>query len=76
MKMKDMGIVTGGAAEAQPLIVGKDTVYVHTDIEPYAPDDGEPAELYRYHEIQYGKDEYIQLLVEKLEAIALSDGGA
>ena len=57
--MKDMGIVTGSSAQAQELVVGKDTVYVHTDIVEL--EDG----LYQYHEIQYDKDEYIKLMSEK-----------
>ena len=57
--MKDMGIVYGDQEAASPLIVGKTTVYVHTDIEEL--ENGG----YQYHEIQYGKDEYIQLMAEQ-----------
>jgi len=64
--MKDIGIVQGSAAQAVPLVVGKDTVYVHTDIELLPPDDEhDDTERYQYHEIQYGKDEYIRLMDEK-----------
>ena len=64
--MKDMGIVQGSAAQAVPLVVGKDTVYVHTNIELLPPDDEhDNAERYQYHEIQYDKDEYIRLMSEK-----------
>lgn len=64
--MKDMGIIYGSAKQAVPLIVGKDTVYVHTDIEQVLEDlEGSPVEnLYRFHEIQYEKDEYIKILSE------------
>lgn len=61
--MKDMGIVEGSAAQAQELIVGKTTVYVHTDIVEVG--DG----LYQYHEIQYDKDEYIKLMSEKNKSL-------
>jgi hypothetical protein len=62
--MKYFGIVTGGALQAVPLVVGKDTVYVHTDI-TRLPDDEECAGLWQYHEVQYSKDEYIKLMAEK-----------
>ena len=63
--MKDMGIVQGSGAQAVPLIVGVDTVYVHTDIEKIEGTDidGNPIEnSYKYHEIQYSHREYIELL--------------
>lgn len=51
--MQDMGIVHGSSTQAVPLIVNKDTVYVHTDITLI--EEG----LYEYRELQYDKDEYI-----------------
>ena len=59
--MKDMGIIQGSAAQAVPLIIGKDTVYVHTDITPVEGEEG----LFQYHEVQYDKDEYIKLMAEQ-----------
>ena len=59
--MKDMGIVRGSATQAKPLIIGKDTVYVHTNIKPVEDEEG----LFEYHEIQYEKDEYIKLMAEQ-----------
>ena len=61
--MKDMGIVRGSPEMAVPLIIGKDTVYVHTDIEQVP--DAEGDMVWQYHEIQYDKDEYIRLMDEK-----------
>ena len=61
--MKDMGIVQGSPEMAIPLLVGKDTVYVHTDIQEVP--DAEGNMVWQYHEIQYDKDEYIRLLSEK-----------
>lgn len=58
--MKDMGIVQGSPEMAVPLIVGKDTVYVHTDI--HQVPDAEGNMVWQYHEIQYEKDEYIKLM--------------
>ena len=59
--MKDIGIVRGSAAQAEPLIIGKDTVYVHSNIKPVEDEEG----LFEYHEIQYEKDEYIKLMTEQ-----------
>lgn len=61
--MKDMGIVQGSPEMAIPLLVGKDTVYVHTDIQEVP--DAEGNMVWQYHEIQYDKDEYIRLMSEK-----------
>lgn len=65
--MIDMGYVTGSKAQAEELIVGTDTVYVHADIQKLdeTDDNGNPIELYKYHEIQYQKDEYIKLMAEQ-----------
>lgn len=69
--MKDMGIITGSENQAQPLIVGVDTVYVHTDIKPVTKDaEGKDVEgLFQYHEVQYDKDEYIKIMAEKNELL-------
>lgn len=69
--MKDMGVVHGSAEQAVPLVIGYDTVYVHTDIEPVTEDQaGNPVEgLFRYHEIQYPKDEYIRMMAEENAAL-------
>ena len=65
--MKVIDKVTGNGAQAQPLIVGTTTVYVHENIEPVTePDESGnvPEDLYTYKETQYTKDEYIALLSE------------
>lgn len=69
--MKDMGIVFGSAEQAVPLVIGKDTVYVHSDIQRILEDkDGKPVtNLFQYHEIQYDKDEYIKMLAEKNDSL-------
>ena len=61
--MKEMGIVQGSAEQAKPLIVGIDTVYVHSDITKIETEDG--SELYQYRETQYEKDEYIKYLSDE-----------
>lgn len=60
--MKDIGIVHGSAAQAIPLVIGYDKVYVHTDIKEVEVEngDGTTRKEWQYHEVQYGKDEYIQ----------------
>lgn len=63
--MKDMGIVQGSPEMAVPLIVGKDTVYVHTDIQQVPDEEGNM--VWQYHEIQFDKDEYIKLAIERNE---------
>lgn len=67
--MKDMGIVRGSAEQAVPLVVGKDTVYVHTDIQKLPPDDERGGEVWEYHEVQYDKDEYIQIIAERNDSL-------
>ena len=59
--MQDIGIVFGDGEQARELVIGKDKVYVHTDITPVA--DGE--DLFQYHEVQYDKDEYIEILAKQ-----------
>ena len=60
--MKDYGRVRGSKEQAKPLIIGKDTVYVHTDIVDTEDDQCE------YNEVQYDKDEYIGLMSKKAES--------
>jgi hypothetical protein len=60
--MKDYGRIRGSKEQAKPLIIGKDTVYVHTDIVDVEDDQCE------YNEVQYSKDEYIGLMSEKAES--------
>lgn len=69
--MKNMGIVQGSAEQAQELIVGIDTVYVHTNIVPVTQDaEGNPIEgLFQFNEVQYDKDEYIKVMAEKNAAM-------
>ena len=67
--MKDIGLIQGSAALAVPLIIGKDTVYVHTNIEKIDVNaEGNPTDnLYQYNEVQYDKDEYIELMAQQNE---------
>ena len=55
--------VQGSATQAKPLIIGKDTVYIHTNIVQLKDEDGQLIEdLFEYDEEQYTKDEYIEFL--------------
>lgn len=65
--MKFIPNVKGSKAQAVPLIVGVDTVYVHTNIREIQIEEpnGEIRIEYEYDEKQYTKDEYIKLLSEK-----------
>ena len=62
--MRDMGIIQGSAAQAVPLIIGVDTVYVHTDIELLPPNEEHGAEMYQYREVQYSLHEYMQMTLD------------
>jgi hypothetical protein len=65
--MKIIETVYGNLEQAQHLIIGKDTVYVHTNITPITvdPEGNETSNLYQYHEVQYTKDEYIAFMANK-----------
>ena len=68
--MKEIKNVQGSIQQAQPLIVNKDTVYVHTNIVQATDEDGNVVDgLYVYDEVQYTKDEYIQMIAEKNETL-------
>lgn len=67
--MKFIGTVQGSSEQARPLVVGKDTVYVHTDIIPIEEDGKIVEDLFSYTEVQYGKDEYIELMAQRNEQL-------
>lgn len=66
--MKDYGRVQGSKESSQPLIIGKDTVYVHSNVKEIYLKEFD-CTLYEYDEIQYEKDEYIKLMAEKNEEL-------
>lgn len=63
--MKDVGIVHGSEVQAKDIIISADTVYVHSDIKKVEKKDEKDPDVWEYHEVQYGKDEYIELIAEK-----------
>ena len=68
--MKEIKNVQGSETQAQPLIINKTTVYVHSNISQATDEDGNVIDdLYVYDEIQYTKDEYIKLMSDKNETL-------
>lgn len=68
--MKELKDVVGSKESAKELIIGKDTVYIHTNIRKYESKDEnfkDGGDLYIYDEIQMTKDEYLESLQEKVE---------
>lgn len=65
--MQNNGVVRGEAAQAKPVVIGKDTVYIHTNIREYDKLDNEGHKVgvgFEYNEVQYDKDEYLQMLID------------
>lgn len=58
--MRNIGKVTGDAEQAQPIVFGKDTVYVHSNITLL--ENGS----YEYDEVQYEICEYIEILQQQV----------
>ncbi|WP_311376118.1 hypothetical protein [Anaerococcus lactolyticus] len=79
IKLKD---VIGSKEASKELIIGKDTVYIHTNIRPYEDknavtsmenDDKEKkSDLYIYDEVQMSKDEYLEMKQKELELMSKS----
>lgn len=67
--MKLIGTVQGNSEQAKALVIGKDTVYVHTDIVPVEKDGKVVEDLFSYTEVQYDKDEYIELMAKQNEQL-------
>ena len=67
--MKNVGKVHGNTEQARPLVIGKSTVYVHTNITPVERDGKIVEGLFSYNEVQYGKDEYIELIAKQNEQL-------
>lgn len=66
--MVELKDVHGSKEASAELIIGYDTVYVHSNIrkcEEEGPDGKVLENMYVYDEIQYTKDEYIKMMAEK-----------
>lgn len=67
IKLKD---VIGSKEASKELVIGKDTVYIHTNIRPYIDendDKKEKSELYIYDEVQMSKDEYLEMFKDNVD---------
>lgn len=67
--------VIGSKEASKELVIGKDTVYIHTNIRPYEDKNDEKevkSELYIYDEVQMSKDEYLEIKQKELELISKS----
>lgn len=67
MKLKD---VIGSKEASKELVIGKDTVYIHTNIRPYVDKNDEKevkSDLYIYDEVQMSKDEYLEKFKDNVD---------
>ena len=67
-----MGIVQGNGEQAKELVIGKDKVYIHTNITQITEDSKGNAveDLFQFNEVQYDKDEYIEQLAKQNAELA------
>lgn len=67
--MRELKNVQGSKEAAKELIIGKDTVYIHSNIRKAEKTDDftKNEDLYVYDEIQMSKDEYLEKLQKELE---------
>ena len=75
IKLKD---VIGSKEASKELIIGKDTVYIHTNVRPYEDkneiDKEKKSDLYIYDEVQMTKDEYLEMFKDNVDqATSLSN---
>ena len=64
--MKILKDVQGCKESSKELIIGKYTVYIHSNVRIEKDEEG--REMYIYDEIQMTKDEYLDHLREKVES--------
>lgn len=68
--MKKLKDVIGSKEASKELVIGKDTVYIHTNIRPYVDkndDKDKKSELYIYDEVQMSKDEYLEKFKDNVD---------
>ena len=74
IKLKD---VIGSKEASKELVIGKDTVYIHTNIRPYEDKNDEKEEksdLYIYDEVQMSLHEYLEVKQKEIEIISQTQG--
>lgn len=68
IKLKD---VIGSKEASKDLVIGKDTVYIHTNIRLYEDkndeDEEKKSDLYIYDEVQMSKDEYLEKFKDNVD---------
>jgi len=64
--MQSIKNVMGSEESAMPIVKGKDTIYVHSNIRTHEMEnpDGTTSEVYVYDEMQFNEDEYNDYLLE------------
>lgn len=75
IKLKD---VIGSKEASKEFVIGKDTIYIHTNIRPYEDkndvDKEKKSDLYIYDEVQMSKDEYLEMFKNNVDqATSLSN---
>ena len=62
--------VIGSKEASKELVIGKDTVYIHTNIRPYIDkndDKEEKSDLYIYDEVQMSLHEYLEIKQQEID---------
>lgn len=75
--MKKLKDVIGSKEASKELIIGKDTVYIHTNIRPYVNKNDEKEEksdLYIYDEVQMSLHEYLEMKEKELAMLSNTQG--
>lgn len=75
--MKKLKNVIGSKEASKELIIGKDTVYIHTNIRPYEDKNDEKekkSELYIYDEVQMSLREYLEMKEKELSMLSNTQG--
>ena len=62
--------VIGSKEASKELIIGKDTVYIHTNIRPYEDKNDEKSNLYIYDEVQMSLHEYLEMKEKELAMLS------
>lgn len=72
--MKKIRDVIGPKEASKEIVIGKDTVYIHSNIRTYEYKDEKDiekkSELYIYDEIQMTKDEYLDIKQKELRLLS------
>lgn len=73
IKLKD---VIGSKEASKELVIGKDTVYIHTNIRPYEDknetDKEKKSDLYIYDEVQMSLHEYLEVKQQEIDLMGKS----